>query len=186
MYRLKAKKVILTFAIFAIFVLFTTYSFAKYSKRNDNNTSNWNVKITSDTKDLTLKKTQDIVFKVENNHNVVNGKIAPGSTAVAKIELDLTGTEYTVDFNLTIDKKYLDSIGFKMTATIDGESYNIGTTKILELVKGKAFSEKNGKKEILLKLNWEDDYNNKENDTKIGNDCTEIKIPINITVNQHI
>ena len=189
MYKVKAKNVILTLILFVTFMLFITefctkYSFAN-SSENESEVTEWNIKITSDTKDLTSKDTKDIIFKVQDNPNVARGKMAPGSTAIATIELDLNNTKYAVEFDLQADTSKLYG-NFKLSAKINDEPYKIGETKIFELEDNDAFNETNGKKTITLILTWENDNSTNVTDTLLGTSCDNISIPITWTAKQHI
>lgn len=186
MFKSKAKIIAVTFIIFVVSILLVNNNYAKYSNLStlDNNeTTDWKVTITNDTRNL--KDTQEISFKVEDNPNVVAGKIAPGCKAVATIEVNLVGTKVPVEIMTLVDEsKLLKSM--KLSAKIDGESYTIGSTKIIELENNAAFTEENGKKIITLELEWMNNDNNNKNDTKIGIRGETIKVPITINVSQHI
>ena len=70
------KKIFLTFFFLAVIFLFliTNYSFAT---EQINNSSDWNVKITCGTQDLTIGEMEEIVFAVNESENVKSGEIAP-------------------------------------------------------------------------------------------------------------
>jgi len=181
----KFKNVILTIILISTSLLFLAYLLPKYSFANSFDNHKWNVKITSDTKDLTSKETQDIIFKRQNNPNVADGKIAPGSKAIATIELDLNKTNYAVNFILNADTSML-SENFKLEAKIDNEPYIIGNTKTFELPNNKSFNEQNGKKIITLILTWKNEESNNNFDTILGASMSTLSIPITWTASQHI
>lgn len=185
MFKSRAK-IAVTFIIFVVFILLVNNNYAKYSNLatlDNNETTDWKVTITKDTRDL--KDTQEISFKVEDNPNVVSGKIAPGCKAVATIEVDLIGTKVPVEIVTLADESKL-SKSMKLSAKIDGESYTIGSTKVIELENNSAFTEENGKKVITLELEWLNNGSNNKNDTAIGISGETIKVPITINVVQHI
>lgn len=178
-------KIIVTFLIISTILLFFSNSiFAKYSSKALSNIANWKVSITNDTKDLTLENIQEIEFEIEENENVTRGKIAPGTKAIAKVELDLTGTNVPVDFTATIDKTNLVSESFSLISKLDNEIYTCGTTKIIQLENNSAFNSENGKRFLIFELEW--NSNNDEIDTAIGIEHNTIKIPIKMTLSQHI
>ena len=147
MQRVKLKKVTLAFLIFVIYFSFfiafsTNISLAQY-KENTQKLTDWNTRITSDTKELISEETEEIFFHVQDNPNVAKGKIAPGSIATAVIELDLTKNKYVVDFNMQADTTLLPK-QFELTATIDGIPYLFGNTRI--------YNETSSIKEIKLQL----------------------------------
>ena len=135
--------------------------------------------------------TKDITFKVQNNSNVVPGKIAPAVTAVAEIELDLTGTEVAVDFNAVVGNlasspanlPSMDKI--TLTSAVDGGEP--GTVQTIPLVNSSAFTSSNGKKTVTLTLTWENDNANNVNDTATGMTADAyLTVPVTMTVQQHI
>jgi len=143
----------------------------------------WNVKITSDTKDLTSKDTQDIIFKVQDNPNVLPGKMAPGCVATATINLDLTGTKYPVDFTLQVDMELPHN--FCLSVKIDGELYTLGEKILIEPVNGKVFTDEDGTKEIVSTLVWEsDDDTNQDNMMGVFNE--KISIPFSWKIEQNM
>jgi len=178
MYKLYVKKVIFAFSIFGILTL---------SIINNNafaGMSDWNVKVTSDTKDL-YDNTQEIVFKVQENPNVAKGKFAPGTVAYAQMEVDLTDTQYDVDFKLSVDNQILPSY-LKITATLDGEEYILGSTKLIKPQNNNYFTNEDGKKKIVLKLEWENIGNSNYEDTLMGVSGSTIEIPVEWNISQHI
>lgn len=186
MFKSRAKIIAVTFIIFVVSILLVNNNYAKYSNLStlDNNeTTDWKVTITNDTRNL--KDTQEISFKVEDNPNVVAGKMAPGCKAVATIEVDLTGTKVPAQIMLLADESNL-SKAMKLSAKIDGEYYTIGSTKVIALENNTTFTEENGKKIITLELEWVNNDSNNKNDTKIGIRGETIKVPITINVSQHI
>ena len=176
MYKVKIKKTILTFTVIATCLLIIVSVFSKYSySTNREEVAQVNVKLSGDTKETTSKDTEEIVFKVQDNPNVAKGKIAPGTTAIAKMEVDLTEIDFAVDFKMNADTSKLPE-GFKLTAQIDGENYQMGEEKVFDKV--------NEKKTITLTLTWED--NNSNLQTMIGTQISDIHIPINWTINEII
>ena len=150
MSKSKAKLIATAFIVFVISIFFINSNFA--TQINNEEVTDWNVAITSDTKDL--EDTQEISFKVQDNANVVSNKIAPGVKAIATIEVNVVGTKFPVEITLNADDAYLNN-SFKLTAKLDDEVYSLGTTKVFELQKGSAFTESNGKKIFKLELEWQ-------------------------------
>lgn len=186
MFKSKAKIIAVTFILFVVSILLVNNNYAKYSNLavlDNDETTDWKVTITNDTKDL--RDTQEISFKVEDNPNVVAGKMAPGCKAVATIEVDLIGTKVPVEIKILADKSKL-SKSMKLSAKIDGESYTIGSTSVIELENNSEFTEENGKKVITLELEWINNDGNNKSDTLIGVRGGTIKVPVTINVAQHI
>ena len=151
----------------------------------------WAVAITADDGTTLSSTTQDITFTVQNNTNVVPGKIAPAVTAVAEIELDLTGTEVAVDFDAVIDQSNLSTFGesgdkLTLDVKVDGVAYTSGTAQTINLVGNSAFTAANGKKTVTLTLTWANDDENNEDDTATGIAAPTLTIPVTLTAKQHI
>lgn len=189
-----AKKWTLMALVMFLLVAVIAGTYARYSnegKANGNiQGAKWAVTIKSGNTELN-STTRDITFEVKDNANVVPGKIAPGVTAVAEVELDLTGTEVAVDFDAVIDKNDLNSFGassdkLSLTVEVDGNTYTSGTSQTINLVNNSAFTEENGKKKVTLTLTWENDDDNNANDTTTGIAAPNLTIPVTLTAQQHI
>lgn len=155
----------------------------------------WAVVMTADDGGAALTSTtRDITFTVQSNDNVVPNKIAPAVTAVATIELDLTGTEVAVDFTPTIGSYTPSTLPsadkIKLTSAVEGTKDNkVGSSNYIPLVDNKAFTAENGKKKVTLTLTWANDDKNNANDTATGmlaDGSRTITIPVTLTVQQHI
>ena len=151
----------------------------------------WAVAITADDGTTLSSTTQPITFTVQSNTNVVSGKIAPAVTAVAEVELDLTGTEVAVDFDAVIDDDAIENLGasadkLTFTVEVDGTVYTSGTSQTIALVGDSAFTASNGKKTVTLTLTWENDDENNVDDTTMGEAAPKLIIPVTLTAKQHI
>ena len=176
---LKGKSKLLVIFFF-IAILSISYYANALADSNDN--TGWNVRITSDgTKDL-MEGTKDITFEVKDNPNVVKGKIAPGTTATALIDVNLEGTEYPVEISAFIDDSNLKYKNFELSAKIDGEKTSLNEAKVFEPENHKVFTNLDGKKVIELEITW----NESGEDTNIGSIGETIDLPIKIKVEQHI
>jgi len=195
MRKSKVRETVIALVILAIALFFIAGTYARYSTQGVASGSlpvaKWAVAITSDDGKTLSSTTQDITFTVQSNTNVVSGKIAPAVTAVAEIELDLTGTEVAVDFDAVIGS--LTSSGStasldKMTLTteVDGTTYTSGTAQTINLVGDSAFTAANGKKKVTLTVTWENDETNNADDTTMGTTAPTITIPVTLTAKQHI
>lgn len=189
-----AKKWTLLVLVMFLLVAVIAGTYARYSNEGKVNGkiqgAKWAVTIKSGDTELN-STTQDITFEVQDNANVVPGKIAPGVTAVAEVELDLTGTEVAVDFDAVIDQNALNSFGassdkLSLTVKVDGTTYTSGTSQTINLVNNSAFTETNGKKKVTLTLTWENDEDNNANDTTTGIAAPTLTIPVTLTAQQHI
>ena len=163
MYKSKTRLIVVAIIILTIYTISLGYVYAKNSEVSDS----WGVTITSDAKEL--REIREIKFKVENNKNVVPGKIAPGLKATSKIDVNLEKAKGKVDIKVTVDKSEINS-EFVIRASIDGESYNFGDIKTVD---------SGSNKEIYLELEWLNYEGNQDNGE-------ELKIPITVLVSQNV
>lgn len=168
MYRKKFEKVILIFIAFVILIFFSICVFA-----NEKQSNVWNVRITNDTKELILECTEDIKFEVEKNPNVVSRKFAPGMTAIASIDIDLTEIESAIDIKL--ESEELQNSQFELISYINNEEYILGDIKTI--------NPSDDNQTIILKLIWKEDN---IKDTEIGVVGEKIEIPVKITIEENI
>ena len=192
------KTLMLVLILIAIAVYFITGTYARYATKFTGNATaqvaKWAVKLSND--DEGTKTTiENLTFKVADNTNVVKDKIAPGTIAVAEVEIDLTGTEVAVDISAEILKNDLEDVfgesskNVTLTADIDGTTESSGSTvtKKIDLPNNKAFDASNGKKKLKLILYWDNKHDtSNDSDTNAGKNAKELKIPVTLTVQQHI
>lgn len=182
MNNIKKKNVILAFVLISSLLLFMQGKLNENVNKKEK--EEWNVKVISDTNDLASKETNEIKFDALQNSNVAKGKIVPGNSAIATLYLDLIGTKYDVDFKLDIEKKLPNN--FDLLTTIDGVNYKPGETITFMLDGKDEFDKTNGKKEIIMLLEWKDKDSTDNLDTIIGATENRLDIPINWEIKQHI
>lgn len=191
--RTKRATLIAVALLLAVYLISSTY--ARYSTQGLANATvdvaKWAVAMTSGGTTLS-STTQNITFVVQSNSNVVPGKIAPAVTAVATIQLDLTGTEVAVDFTASVGSMSPNNLPssdkISLSSAIDGTA-NSGAATIIPLENNAAFTSSNGIKVVTLTLTWTNDDNNNVNDTATGmlaDGSRTITIPVTLTVQQHI
>lgn len=180
MLKSKTKLITIFCFIFIVLLMFINNDFAF---NDDNKTEEWNVVITSDAKEL--KDTKEINFKVEENKNVAEGKIAPGCKATATIIVNLEDTKVPVDISLKVDDSFIFN-QFKLTTQIDEELYDLNASKFMHLDKNTSFNSENGRVVLKVNLEWIEDCKNDDIDTFIGSSLDTIKVPIAIEIKQHI
>lgn len=193
--RSKTRRGIFTAIALVLIVYLIGATYARYSTEHSATAkvdiAKWKVVMTPNDGLGALTTTRDIKFVVQNNTNVVPNKIAPAVTAVAEVELDLTGTEVAVDFTATlgdIDKSALaakDNITF--TTAIEGATQG-SNTQTIPLVNEQAFTAENGKRKVTLTLTWEDKNTAAENekDTTTGIAGGTLTVPVTLTAVQHV
>ena len=193
--KTRTKRAIFVVIALLLVAYLISSTYARYStvvKANGKvDIAKWAVVMTADDGTTLNSTTQDITFTVQSNTEVVPGKIAPAVTAKAEIELDLTGTEVSVDFTPTIGAYTPSTLpsADKITLTSAVEGGTVGSSNYIPLVGNSAFTASNGKKKVTLTLTWANDDENNADDTATGmlaDGSRTITIPVTLTVQQHI
>ena len=193
--KTRTKRAIFVVIALLLVAYLISSTYARYSTVGEANgkvdIAKWAVVMTADNGTKLNSTTQDITFTVQSNTEVVPGKIAPAVTAKAEIELDLTGTEVSVDFTPTIGAYTPSTLpsADKITLTSAVEGGTVGSSNYIPLVGNSAFTASNGKKKVTLTLTWANDDENNADDTATGmlaDESRTITIPVTLTVQQHI
>ena len=193
--KTRTKRAIFVVIALLLVAYLISSTYARYSTVGEANgkvdIAKWAVIMTADDGTKLNSTTQDITFTVQSNTEVVPGKIAPAVTAKAEIELDLTGTEVSVDFTPTIGAYTPSTLpsADKITLTSAVEGGTVGSSNYIPLVDNSAFTASNGKKKVTLTLTWANDNENNADDTATGmlaDGSRTITIPVTLTVQQHI
>ena len=193
--KTRTKRAIFVVIALLLVAYLISSTYARYSTVGEANgkvdIAKWAVIMTADDGTKLNSTTQDITFTVQSNTEVVPGKIAPAVTAKAEIELDLTGTEVSVDFTPTIGAYTPSTLpsADKITLTSAVEGGTVGSSNYIPLVGNSAFTASNGKKKVTLTLTWANDNENNADDTATGmlaDGSRTITIPVTLTVQQHI
>ncbi len=194
--RNSIKKVLLKAVVLVLFVYIIGNTNARYITVEEATGSvgvaKWAVAITADDGTVLNSTTQNITFTVQSNAHVVPGKIAPNVTAVAEIELDLAGTEVSVDFDAVIDQSDIATVfgtsasDVALTTKVDGTAYTSGTPQTIALINNAAFTSANGKKTVTLTLKWTNNESHNANDSSLGESAPTLEIPVTLTAKQHI
>lgn len=184
--------------LLTVVLYFISGTYARYADSRSGKTTvsvaKWQVAITDGTD--ALENNFTLPFTVEENDNVVEGKIAPATKATATIELDLTGTEVAVDFGAVVTDTALATLfgassdKVKLSTEVKGATEsatsNADGTTTIALPNGQAFSGENGKITITITLTWENDDTFNTSDTAVGTTAGTLEIPVELTLEQHI
>ena len=193
--RTRTKRAIFVVIALLLVAYLISSTYARYSTEGKADgkvdIAKWAVVMKADDGTTLNSTTQDITFTVQSNTEVVPQKIAPAVTAVAEIELDLTGTEVSVDFTPTIGAYTPSTLpsADKITLSSAVEGGTVGSSNYIPLVGNSAFTSDNGKKKVTLTLTWTNDDENNADDTATGmlaDESRTITIPVTLTVQQHI
>lgn len=181
------KAIIFVLMLILIGLYFVSGTYARYTSEITGNvavsTANWAVAFKQGT--TSISNGFNLAFEVQNNSNVVSGKIAPSVTAKATINVDLTGTEVAVDYTASIDTDALaDAFGASadnVTITVNGQDSATGT---VNLVNDAAFTADNGMVPIEIAITWENTDSTDVADTAAAGQ--DLVLPVILTVEQHI
>ena len=136
-----------------------------------------------------------------NNADTVANKIAPGGTATAYVDVDLSGTEVSVDFDCELGDtastyltnvfgaNYADKITLEPgTPVANGTLTNMTLDATNEIVTVSSSGAMNGTVRVPIVLTWDDLNTETVNaaDTNTGVTQTTLTVPVTLTVTQHI
>lgn len=200
----KVKSKIILLIIIATLIAIISGTYSRYTSTGTLNgkatMAKWSIKLKGDEAEAsnissasaTVETTAQTVEGV-SNANVSAGKIAPGQTLVATVEVDPSGSEVAIDYNLELNS--ISTEGFnstsniaisRVTGTVDG-----GTETNAALLGGKyvffeSLEDVLANKKVTFKtyINWANGDN--VADTENGMSVDEIVVPIGITAKQHL
>lgn len=194
------KKSVFAVIILALLVALIGGTYARYVSTATGSGSvdiaKWAVKVNEE--DIsTTAGTFDLTFTATNADTVPN-KVAPGGKAVAYVDVDLTGTEVSVDFTCALadtsatvltdvfGADYADKVTVSVgTPTLEGTTSNMtldADNKVIT-VGSAAMS---GTVRVPITLTWTDAAANNTADTNTGALKTGVEIPVTLNVQQHI
>lgn len=142
-----------------------------------------------------LENQFDVAFTSTSNNagNAAPDRLAPGTSGKASLILDLTGTEVSVDYNITVDTKVLSSqIGSSnIILTMSngkGRSINFGKDTCIRLPGNQEkFTDENGIITFYFDLTWDNASDSRDSsDTDIGLKSEYLTLPVSIKIKQHI
>ena len=191
-YNKKINKVL--FMIFLLFLIYFIKNVQTYSKYNTENggrdsttVAQWNVKIGENNMNNGYDFSNELVLKTENNKNVIDGKIAPGTSISTQFSLDCSECETSLKYivkpsqikcNGQEDSRFIvTSINNeKNTMQYDEEEdYYYGIVDIKD-----AYKVMN----IKATVTWNNDDGNNEADTESAVENSTIVLPLTVRVEQ--
>lgn len=180
------------YIVFSFFLLLTLYEIKKtYGLFESNNkmsveqsTAKWNILING----TNIKSEEKFVVNsvnVENNENVLNGKIAPGVKGYFDIEIDKTNTSTSIVYSITFDfTKISDSITIEnIEETTSGNLIRTGENTYSKVMKINDDPISN----IRVYIKWENKEENNDIDSLVGlSKDNYINIPVSISAMQYL
>lgn len=172
------------FALLTVYTVINTYGLLESKNKIEMNQTlaYWNVVING----TDIKSGEKFVvdkINVEDNNNVLNGKLAPGVKGYFDIEIDCTEASVSIIYTINFDfSKISDS--FVIEKVEETTSGNL--TKIDDNTYSKVLKLKDKKNNIRVYLKWENKEENNEIDSQVGlTKDNYINIPITISALQY-
>lgn len=194
---MKIKKYILCFLTvfmigFSVYKIIDTYAIFYTEKSGELSLpiGKWNISLNG--ADIAGGITEEIIldnFNVIENEYTEKNKIAPGMQGDFEIEISPQDTQVSIRYDIEIENEILEGNQVKLLEIIEtnnnsklirtGEKIYTGIILLDDI--NEDYSE-------LLKVtfSWENNENNNEEDTEIGTNNPEIKIPMKFTAKQYL
>ena len=198
----KIKEILSAFLIImlivTILVINRTYALFESMKEFNINMdiAKWNIAVNN----LTVGGNQEDKFLIKNlllddNSNVVAGKVAPGSKGTFDVEIDFKDTDVSVKCELEIDQERMKEAGLKFnsfqfsdtsitpTTTTNGQMFIVPLSKIQEAGNSETF-----KLNVKIAFEWINDETRNIEDTMIGISSvrTKLDIPVKLKFSQYV
>ena len=191
-YNKKINKVL--FMIFLLFLIYFIKNVQTYSKYNTENggrdsttVAQWNVKIGENNMNNGYDFSNELVLKTENNKNVIDGKIAPGTSISTQFSLDCSECETSLKY--IVKPSQIKCDGKEDSRFVVTSINNEKSTMIYDEEEDYYFGivdTRDAYKIINIKatVNWNNDDENNAADTESGAENSTIVLPLTVRVEQ--
>ena len=191
-YNKKINKVL--FMIFLLIFIYFIKNVQTYSKYNTENggrdsttVAQWNVKIGKNSMNDGYDFSNELVLKIESNKNVIDGKIAPGTSISTQFSLDCSECETSLKYIVKPSQIKCDEREDSrfIVASIDNEKNTMQYDEEQDYYFG-IVDTRDTYKIINIKatVNWKNDDENNEADTESGVENSIIILPLTVRVEQ--
>ena len=191
-YNKKINKVL--FMIFLLLFIYFIKNVQTYSKYNTENggrdsttVAQWNVKIGKNSMNDGYDFSNELVLKIESNKNVIDGKIAPGTSISTQFSLDCSECETSLKYIVKPSQIKCDEREDSrfIVASIDNEKNTMQYDEEQDYYFG-IVDTRDTYKIINIKatVNWKNDDENNEADTESGVENSIIILPLTVRVEQ--
>ena len=191
-YNKKITKVV--FMIMLLCFLYFIKNIQTYSRYNTENNgrdstvvAKWNVKIGKNNMNNEYNFSNELVLKTEENKNVVDGKIAPGTSISTQFSLDCSECEASLKYIVKPSQIKCDEREDSrfIVASIDNEKNTMQYDEEQDYYFG-IVDTRDTYKIINIKatVNWKNDDENNEADTESGVENSIIILPLTVRVEQ--
>ncbi len=168
-----------------------TYGIFESNIRSDveSNLSKWQIMVNSE--DITGQTNSFVIDEVfwESNTGVASGKAAPGLSGYFEIIIDPTGSEVSIEYEITLDFLNLGNDYIYITSVQDEDLEDltlIDTNKYYGMIPLTEIMAEEVKT-IKVEFEWENNEDNNEIDSSyIGLENPLLDIPISIKLSQYI
>lgn len=179
--------IILIYEIIHIYAVF--YSKMEANVQLKNGTWNINVNGTQISKGVDATFVIDKISTSQNEH-VENNKLAPGLSGSFNIKINPENTDVSIIYDITLNEEKLTNSSLQIktiketevgnTLTQTGENTYTGVILLEDIKKGTTNT-------IEMEVEWIDDENNNEEDTKLGSTYdSKLSIPVKVHVSQYL
>ena len=191
-YNKKMNKV-LCMILLLLFIYFikNVQTYSKYNTENGGRDSTtvaqWNVKIGKNSMNDGYDFSNELVLKIESNKNVIDGKIAPGTSISTQFSLDCSECETSLKYIVKPSQIKCDEREDSrfIVASIDNEKNTMQYDEEQDYYFG-IVDTRDTYKIINIKatVNWKNDDENNEADTESGVENSIIILPLTVRVEQ--
>lgn len=175
-----------------IIIFFSTYS--KYTEDAqatvENPVGKWIIKLNNT--NITQGVAQDFLINnivMDENENVIDGKLAPGRSGYFDIEIDPEGTQVAVRYDITLNKENMTNEEIQITniqelngntLTRTAENTYTGVISIEDVENGEVNT-------IRVSIEWNNNELNNEIDSETGKNANSVlEIPITVNASQYV
>ena len=191
-YNKKINKVLLMILLlFFIYFIKNVQTYSKYNTENGGRDSTtvaqWNVKIGKNSMNDGYDFSNELVLKIESNKNVIDGKIAPGTSISTQFSLDCSECETSLKYIVKLSQikcNEKEDSRF-IVASIDNEKNTMQYDAEEDYYYG-IVDARDAYKIINIKatVTWNNDDENNEADTESGVENSIIILPLTVRVEQ--
>lgn len=179
--------IILIYEIIHIYAVFHSEMEANVQLKN----GTWNINVNG----TQISKGVDATFVIDKistsqNEHVENNKLAPGLSGSFNIKINPENTDVSIIYDITLNEEKLTNSSLQIktiketevgnTLTQTGENTYTGVILLEDIKKGTTNT-------IEMEVEWIDDENNNEEDTKLGSTYdSKLSIPVKVHVSQYL
>lgn len=179
--------IILIYEIIHIYAVFHSEMEANVQFKN----GTWNINVNG----TQISKGVDATFVIDKistsqNEHVENNKLAPGLSGSFNIKINPENTDVSIIYDITLNEEKLTNSSLQIktiketevgnTLTQTGENTYTGVILLEDIKKGTTNT-------IEMEVEWKDDENNNEEDTKLGSTYdSKLSIPVKVHVSQYL